>query len=269
MISAIIPSYRNPAYLDLCLRSATEGKVLKETEIIVVLDGYAEESMHVVEKYGGVSVISLEANKGMAYAINLGVMNATNPYVFIVNDDNVFPLDWDSRIYATENRVVTVNQVEPEPGIFNFVVQDFGRTPSNFRLDEWKDYELTISEPKVTEDGRLFPFVISKKWFMTVGGFDTFYQSPFWVDVDFWLKLELTKQLNFTRKHGMHLYHFGGRATKGRNDAEANTFQRSEQYAAQQFLYKWGYLPDVVKNAQLHNNSKLPLDSEIKGIKFH
>ena len=44
MISLIIPTYRNPDYLDLCLQSAIEGQTTKN-EIIVVIDGFIEESL--------------------------------------------------------------------------------------------------------------------------------------------------------------------------------------------------------------------------------
>ena len=45
MISVIIPTYKEPEYLDLCLRSAFEGQV-NENEIIVVV-----EKPGVVERY--------------------------------------------------------------------------------------------------------------------------------------------------------------------------------------------------------------------------
>jgi len=50
MISVIIPSYRNPKCLDICLESALKNQH-KENQIICVLDGYVEESQHIVEKY--------------------------------------------------------------------------------------------------------------------------------------------------------------------------------------------------------------------------
>ena len=39
MISLIIPTYRNPDYLDICLKSATEQQD-NDNEIIVVIDGF-------------------------------------------------------------------------------------------------------------------------------------------------------------------------------------------------------------------------------------
>ena len=39
MISVIIPTYKEPEYLDLCLKSCIEGQV-NNNEIIVVVDGF-------------------------------------------------------------------------------------------------------------------------------------------------------------------------------------------------------------------------------------
>ncbi len=281
MISAIIPTYRNPAYLDLCLRSATENRQEEETEIIVVIDGYPEESMGIVEKYDDINVLPLERNMGMQYALNLGVINATNPFVFICNDDNVFPTRWDIRMQAAleyyrdpSKFVLTFNQVEPAPGIFDFVVRNLGKDAGTFQYDEWLEFEQTLGSQAKAErrlyllNGRIFPFTISKRWYMVVGGFDTLYQSPFWCDVDFFTKLELTNQLKFLRYCGCNFYHFGSIATKNRGDAEAEVFKKSEGPAAQTYQYKWGWLPNLVEAAQHRNNSKLPPIAEVQGINF-
>ena len=52
MISLIIPTYRNPKYLDICLKSAVEGQINPKgkNEIIVVVDGFVEESKDVLKK---------------------------------------------------------------------------------------------------------------------------------------------------------------------------------------------------------------------------
>jgi len=284
MISAIIPTYRNSTYLDLCLRSATENRQNEDTEIIVIVDGYPEESEAVLAKYDGVRVLDLPQNMGMQFALNVGVMNATNEWVFILNDDNVFGKEWDSlmekaisaqkfTILDMENTCIQINQVEPMPSIFDYLIKDLGKTASDFKYDEWLEFEPTVAQPEhYTPNGRLFPFLLTKRWYMTVGGFDTFYKSPFWVDCDFWLKLELTKQIKFRRWHGCHLYHFASAATKGRKDAESKLFIKSEHIAAQTFGYKWGFVPDIVESAKSNNNSKLPnvlpLDKPIKGIRF-
>ena len=78
MISIIIPTYRNPEYLDICLKSAIEQQKYKN-EIIVAVDGFIEESQEVLDKYkDDINVLDLGENQGMQMALNLAVMNATN-----------------------------------------------------------------------------------------------------------------------------------------------------------------------------------------------
>ena len=47
MISLIIPTYKNPTVLDLCLRSAIEGQD-QDNEILVIVDGCLEENLEVL-----------------------------------------------------------------------------------------------------------------------------------------------------------------------------------------------------------------------------
>ena len=78
MISIIIPSYRNPEYLDLCLKSCIEQQHNKN-QIIVAIDGFIEESQEVLDKHKDhINVLDLKENMGMQKALNLAVMNATN-----------------------------------------------------------------------------------------------------------------------------------------------------------------------------------------------
>ena len=264
MISIIIPTYRNPDSLYICLKSAIEQQHNKN-EIIVVVDGFIEESKEVLEKYKkNINVIDLGKNQGMQSALNYGVMNATNEKIFIVNDDNVFCKDFDLEIEAQlkEKNVLTLNQIEPEgPGIFNFPVKDFGRSPKDFKYCEFIKYEQSIRKDELTIDGGIFPFAMYKKYYMAVGGFDVIYKSPFICDWDFFLKLDLIG-LGFTRSHNAHLYHFGSTATKNGNEGEK--FKATEGPAAEVFMYKWGIPPQLFENHSHNPKNGLV----IKGIKF-
>lgn len=252
MFSVILPTYRNPDYLDLCLKSIVENQVY-QNDIIVIVDGYYEESKEVLEKYPHVGVIDLEENMGMQHAINVGVWNAQFDRIFVINDDNVFPSEWDDRLEVHDdiNTVYTVNQVEPTgPGMFGFPVCDLGQTVDDFDYDIWLDIELDESINLETDDGSIFPFLIHKKWFMAVGGFDTWYDSPNLCDWDFFAKLQLLPHLQFKRTHRLALYHFGSVATK--KNKESASFIKREQFAAQQYQYKWGTPPYNGENNWKH-----------------
>lgn len=264
MISLIIPTYRNPECLDICLKSAVENQSEKN-QIIVVIDGFLEESQPILEKYGDyIEVLDFEDNQGMQNALNFGVMNALNECILIINDDNILCKDWDvviNKHFSGSGKVITINQIEPVgPSIFNFHIKDFGKDPKSFKYSEFLEYEPSIRTNKITKDGGIFPFVISKKDYMIVGGFDTLYQSPFICDWDFFLKLDLNN-VEFIRIDEINFYHFGSFATK--NGKEGIKFRATEHPAAQTFYYKWGILPQIFEN-----NSHKPKGTFLKGIKF-
>jgi glycosyltransferase involved in cell wall biosynthesis len=268
-VSVIIPSYRNPKYLDLCLRSAVENRENPETEIVVVVDGFFEESREILEKYSEILYLDLGTNRGMQFALNAGVMQASNPFVFIVNDDNVFPTDWDRRLQeqireVTETYgdrfVLTVDQIEPTgPGMFHFPVVDIGQDLQTFDYERFLEIELARQGDQPTaEDGHIFPFVVAKRYYMAVGGFDTFYNSPNVCDWDHMLKYELL-DFRFPRTRALRLYHFGSVATK--KNAESQQFRDRESQAFNEFEWKWGFLP----HNQPGTNRKLP-DGNYRGI---
>lgn len=270
-VTLIIPTYRNPKYLDLCLKSATENRDDPNNHILVIVDGYFEESRAVLEKYDEVLYLDLGDNRGMQFALNAGVMQAQTKYVFVINDDNVMPTHWDRRLmsileefeeYAkTEegknNKVVlTVDQIEPTgPGMFNFPVRDFGQTVETFNYEEYLKYEqeTTFDLRKgeyLWNDGHIFPFAMEKKYYLACGGFDTFYNSPNVCDWDFFLKLELLGFV-FPRMRRMKLYHFGSVATK--KNAESAKFREREAQAFDEYDWKWGAQPyNGVNNTKVH-----------------
>ena len=94
-VTVICPTYRNPKCLDIFLKSAVENRKDPNNHIMIVVDGFYEESQDVLSKYKDrdVLIMDLGTNHGMQYAQNVGAMQAETKYMFIVNDDNVLPTD--------------------------------------------------------------------------------------------------------------------------------------------------------------------------------
>ena len=89
MISVIVPTFRSPDFLDLALQSCIEGQQI-ENEIIVVVDGHYDINKDILEKYAkSIEILNLDENVGLCRATNLGVYNASNELILIVNDDNI------------------------------------------------------------------------------------------------------------------------------------------------------------------------------------
>ena len=92
------------------------------------------------------------------------IYNATHEYILVVNDDNVFPKDWDSRleIFCQQGVVVSPNQIEPNPSMFHqFIIKDLGKTPEDFNLEAYWEFEQ--DQYKQAElNGSTLPFLMNK-----------------------------------------------------------------------------------------------------------
>lgn len=240
MISAIIPTYKEPEYLDLCIASALEGQVNKNY-IIVVVDGFYDLNKEVLEKYkGNITVLDLGTNQGLSVATNWGVYNAVSDYILVVNDDNVFPKEWDVELEKElkMGRVITPNQIEPSPSMFKqFHIKNLGQDPTSFDLKLFWNYEESLPKKNIDRTGSTLPFAMSRLDYLAVGGWDVMYPSPHVVDWDFFAKCEY---------HGYemirvykHFYHFASIAT--RNSPEEDRISRQKEQQAHLFFEnKWG-----------------------------
>ena len=242
MISVIIPTYKSPDALNLCLESAIKGQK-NSNEIIVVVDGFYNINKEVLTKWkDSISILNLEKNVGLCKGTNLGVYNASNDKILIVNDDNIFPLNWDvdlNKVFEV-GCVITPNQIEPIPSMFSqFHIKDLGRDPKIFDLNNYWEYSTNISIlDKVEDCGSTLPIFMSKIDYLRVGGWDENYNLGLVADWDFFLKCQLSG-LKMRRTFSTHFYHFVSLTV---NDNEENKIKRnqSEIEAHTYAQYKWG-----------------------------
>jgi glycosyltransferase involved in cell wall biosynthesis len=252
MISVIIPTYKEPDVLDVCLKSAIQGQ-MEKNQIIVVVDGYYDLNKEVLEKYSDdIEVLNLEDNVGLARATNLGVYNAKHDLILIVNDDNVFPMSWDTGLLSSyiPNTVIAPNQIEPIPSMFEqFHIANLGRDPKTFKLRTFWDYEISVSRNVQETTGSTLPIFMAKKDYMKVGGWDVDYPGAWVVDWDFFLKCSLAG-LNMIRDYKTHFYHFVSVGTEATTEEQIS--KREKEVACHEFaMYKWG------TNIKHHNKTNL------------
>jgi glycosyltransferase involved in cell wall biosynthesis len=235
MISVIIPTYKEPEALDLCLKSAINGQ-RRNNQIIVVVDGFYEVNKEVLDKYEeSIEILVLEENVGLCRATNLGVYNAKFDKILIVNDDNVFSDVWD-QVLLEEYKpgyVLAPNQIEPTPSIFRqFDIKDLGKDPKTFDLQAYWDYENSIRESKTEESGSTLPIFMNKYDYIRLGGWDENYEAGMVADWDFFLKCAIS-DLKMIRTYNSHFYHFASISTNGEKRQQAE--QKGHEYAK----YKW------------------------------
>lgn len=242
MISVIIPTYKTPEALDLCLKSLITGQKNKN-QIIVVVDGFYDLNKDVLEKWcKDIDVLNLQENVGTVRATNLGVYNASCDKVLIINDDNVAPKNWDVDLEEAyeDNSVITPNQVEPTPSIFKqFKINNLGRDPKTFDLEVFWDYASSTSNSLKEETGSTFPFFMKKYDYLKIGGFDETYPSPsgFVADWEFFLKCH-TNGMKMIRTYNCHFYHFVSLTAKTPDQIQLS--KKYEMDCHEYAKYKWG-----------------------------
>lgn len=255
-ISVIIPAYKTPDALELCLRSAINGQAF-QNQIIVVVDGFYDINKEVLEKYAkSIDILNLEENMGTCRAINLGVFNAKYDNILITNDDNVFPAGWDINLLRSyqPHSVVSPNQIEPYPSMFKqFVIEDLGRDPKTFDLERFWNFAAHCSSDITDETGSTFPFFMSKTDFMKMGGYPEDYPSPsgFVADWEFFMKCQMNG-MKMLRAYDCHFYHFVSLSSKTNEQME-----KSKQYeiACHEYAkYKWG---SYIKSCPFSNRKYL------------
>jgi GT2 family glycosyltransferase len=246
----IVPSYKNPPYLRLCLKSLTENQdIVPDTEIIVVIDGFGEMYKGFKQEFPTVRFLVFKENQGLQTALNRGVWAAEGQYVLIMNEDNVAGSQWNNIIYKDVNpwTMMSLRQFEPigEASIFGHPkLFSCGDSIANFDYDKWLKEEIKLREDKIDREyGGSLPYVISKKRYMAVDGWDERFKSAWVADDDFQLKQELlgTKMV---RTHKASFFHFSQRSTKRREDdvdgkERAQSFD-IEQQAHEYYKAKWG-----------------------------
>ena len=237
MISVIIPTYKSPKMLDLCLESAITGQSEKN-QIIVVVDGYYDLNKEVLEKWeDSIDILNLEENVGLCKGTNLGVYNASSDEILIVNDDNVFPIDWDENLKywnLQPNQLITPNQIEPSPSMFSqFNIKDLGKNFQELDLAKFWEYEQSISKEKMDIAGSTLPIYMKKQDYIRIGGWDENFELGMVADWDFFLKCSLSN-IGLTRVYNCHFYHFASVSANGEKRQIAE--QNGHEYAK----YKWG-----------------------------
>jgi GT2 family glycosyltransferase len=251
MISVIIPTYKAPDALNICLESLIKGQVNKN-QLIVVVDGFYDINKEVLERWKDhIDVLNLEENVGLCRGTNLGVYNAKHELVLVINDDNVAPNKWDENLlkHYQPGMVLTPNQIEPSYSVFQqFVIEDLGRDPKTFDLKNYWEFEEKISIDKLEESGGTLPFLMNKMDYLKVGGWDENYPLGLTADWEFFLKCQMVG-LKMNRTYNCYFYHFGSFTT--RFDPEKSRQRDMLQIqASEYFIYKWG---TYIKHNPLNN----------------
>ena len=206
ILSIIMPVYKplDIKYTELCVESLRQSK--DRHEIIIVVNPSTD-----VSAYGHIDadIIIGSEPQGQCHANNKGIELANNEWIMIVDNDIVFPKNWDKALEHVENdMVLTLNSMEfnPRGTAPGFVLNDCGGI-ANFDREKFEKDAIEKSEERFMP-GTTYPFIVEKKYLELIGGFDTEFDP--WsstCDTDIRYKFMLLG-LDLKRYFGVSCYHF-------------------------------------------------------------
>jgi len=234
MISIICPVLINAktkqdnwSYLEKCVHSFKKNSKGEHEFIVATNNGEFIEC-----PIEGVKQVHIE-RQGQCGAVNLGVKEAHNEYVMIIDEDFIFPLNWEELVEkAKEYDFVSGNLMERGGsfaicdcgGLLNFDEQKFEAESLRMAKQEW-------------ETGFGFPLICKKSVWELVEGYDEGYDP--WgsnCDSDLEYKLMLAGIMPMRWK-GVLFYHFV--SVSGTFAPENHSFW---QQNIRRFEEKWGLL---------------------------
>lgn len=194
-ISVAITTYNHLAYLKKCLYSIKKYSVLPRTEICLFVDGSTDGTFEWLRREG-IPHTGRTRNAGAFSGWNNAVDQVQNEYFFLGEDDLFFAPEWDVKLAQwieelDHNYVVMPQLVEPIWGSYP-PIYNCGKTVEQFNEEKFVKYcsEVGCHEAITTAVGL---WCIKKSHFLSLDGFDTFYDPVFRGGIEF--------QVRYARKY--------------------------------------------------------------------
>lgn len=224
-ISIIIPVFKGVdiRLTELCVKSLKENSK-EDHEIILVIN--PAENLEEIKLYCnfGATKVLFNEEQGQCKANNLGVKLASNDWIMIADNDNVFPKNWEKCLeHLQPDTVLTLNSMEynPRGSLPGCITCDCG-TIDKFDKEKFEE-EAEKNSKDTFIPGFIYPFIMEKKHYLAIDGFDEGYDP--WgntCDSDFRYKLMLYG-LELKRYNGVVCYHFSQQiAWTYQNDADSD-----------------------------------------------
>lgn len=185
MISVVIPTYKN---IQLFLKNLNNNlRFLTTCEIIIVNDDpYKPLKTLTDSRFRGndykIILIENKKNLGFGSSVNIGVKQAKNPYVMLLNDDVMLKNSSFKKAlnhFSKDNFLFAVSFAQKEKD---------GKIVGKNRLF-WQRgliFHSSVNDLKLGSNGWAEggTCMIDKKKFLELGGFDSLYSPFYWEDTD-------------------------------------------------------------------------------------
>jgi len=265
-ISVIIPTYNRVNFLSEAIKSIL-NQIYQDFEIIIIDDGSTDDTENVVAKINDkrIEYIKHQKNKGVAVALNTGIIASKGKYIFFLGDD-------DLTVPSTlEKLIQKIKQSDLKNlgGVYcwSLVINDEGKT---LRIIDSKKKGYIFDE--ILKKQVFTNLLIKKEVFEKVGLYDENLLSN--EDFDFYLRMAKKYQFDFVpeilmviRSHSQtHLSIFTKRHMRDHADIikkYSNSWRRQKFLFASLFPHKFYVQLSNFKNFFI-TQIKLLLNPKIK-----
>jgi glycosyltransferase involved in cell wall biosynthesis len=234
MLSILIPTWNNLAYLQLCVDSIRANSAHPHQIVVHVNDG--SDGTREWVRAQGLDHTASVGNIGICYAMNEAAMLARHDLMVYLNDDMYCLPGWDSALMQRaaampgDLYLLSGTMVEPrDSGNPCVVVGDYGDSVQTFRRDELLRDAAQLR--RADWWGATWPpTLVTRRWWFRCGGYST----------------ELSPGMSSDNDFSMKLWHAGCRHFIGAGDSLVYHFQQKstgkvvKNDGRRQFLDKWG-----------------------------
>lgn len=211
-------------WIKKCVHSIKKNST-EDHEIIVVTNGGGPKEVPIE----GIKVIHSEP-QGQCHAVNIGVKEATNDYIMVIDEDFIFPTNWEELTEKAKEYDFVSGSLMERGG--SFVVNNCGGIMD---FDELKfETDALALGKNEWENGFGFPLICKKSVWELVEGYDEIF-DPWGSNCDSDLEYKLMLAGIMPRRwKGVLFYHFA--SVSGTFAPEQHVFWRGN---IRQFEQKW------------------------------
>jgi glycosyltransferase involved in cell wall biosynthesis len=152
MISVVIPAHNEEKAIGTVLEELIEVLEAESYEIIVVDDGSIDDTDKIVQKKKSVKLIQHPYNKGYGAAIKMGIKNAANDLILIIDGDGSYPVKAIPELLKEANKYDMV--VGARKG--KEVKIQLYRRPAKWFLSKLANYLAETKIPDLNSGMRIF-----------------------------------------------------------------------------------------------------------------
>lgn len=98
-VTIIMPTYNRATVIAQSINSLLDQS-MPAAELIVVVDGSTDNTVEILKGFGSKIKVIEKENGGKSSALNVGIKNASQPYIWIFDDDDIACADALERLYA-------------------------------------------------------------------------------------------------------------------------------------------------------------------------